>query len=149
MELSPSWEAASCSTTQNFPKTLWNPKVHYRVHKRPLLLPMLSNMNQVHITSSYFSKVHVNIIYHLRLGIPSLLHVFIRPKYLGRTHIIINCFCIISRFLLLVYLDKTAGNFKNLKNINLKISTVLLKHTFKSQFFRITGFLDLVHCPAF
>jgi hypothetical protein len=27
MELSPSWEAASCAATQEFPSILWNPKV--------------------------------------------------------------------------------------------------------------------------
>jgi hypothetical protein len=29
MELSPSWEAASRSGTQEFPKMLWNPNVPY------------------------------------------------------------------------------------------------------------------------
>jgi hypothetical protein len=63
MELSPSWEAASCATIQELPSILWNPKVHYRVHKIPPLVPIFSQIILVQTTPSYRSKVHFNIIH--------------------------------------------------------------------------------------
>jgi hypothetical protein len=60
MEQSRSWEAnRHCQEISCF---LWNPKFHYRVHKSPLLFPILSHMHPMHIFPPCFSKIHFNII---------------------------------------------------------------------------------------
>jgi hypothetical protein len=62
-ELSSSWEAVICAATQELPSILRNPKVHHRVHKSPLAVPILSQIDPVHIISSYLSKIYFNIIH--------------------------------------------------------------------------------------
>jgi len=62
MEHSPSWEASRSSASQEIPKILWNPMVHYRIRKHPPPVPFLCRSQPVHASASHFLKIYFKII---------------------------------------------------------------------------------------
>jgi hypothetical protein len=62
MEQSPSWEADSNSASTEISRCLWNPKVHYRVHKIPPLIPILNQMTPAYTLLNHHLKIHSNTI---------------------------------------------------------------------------------------
>jgi hypothetical protein len=71
MQQSPAREANRFAVSEEIPRILWNPKVHYRIHKYPPPVSILSQLNPAHTSHPTSWRSILILSSHLCLGLPS------------------------------------------------------------------------------
>jgi len=88
MQQSRSSEANWLLASQEIPRILWNPKVHYRLHNSPPPVSILSLINPTHATHPTSLRFILILSSHLRLGLPSGLFPSGFPTQTLYTHLL-------------------------------------------------------------
>ena len=92
-EQSPSREVNRFSASQEISRILWTPKLHYGIHKCPPPVPVLSQLDPVHTSTSHFLKIHFNNILPSTPGSPNwcLSRRFPHQNLVHTSHFLHTC----------------------------------------------------------
>jgi hypothetical protein len=68
MDLSPTWEAANCAVTQEFPQKVYYRTCFHLLRLHQLLVPTLGHISPVHISPSYLRSI-LTLFPYIGLGL--------------------------------------------------------------------------------